>query len=170
MHGRHLAMDETATVQFAEDAENAAGAMDVFNMVLLGRRRHLAQAGHLARNTVDVRHAEIDAGFAGDGQQMQDRVGRAAHGDVERHGVLEGGEGGNVARTDAGVVLLVVPTAEIDDAPAGVQKQFLAAGVRGDQCAVARQREAERFGQAVHRVGSEHPRTRAAGRAGGALD
>ena len=42
--------------------------------------------------------------------------------------------------------------------------------VRREQGAVARQREPERLGQAVHRVRGEHPRARAAGRAGGALD
>ena len=36
------------------------------------------------------RHGEVDLGFLRDRQQVQDGVGRAAHGDVQRHGVLEG--------------------------------------------------------------------------------
>ena len=45
-----------------------------------------------------------------------------------------------------------------------------AGGVGGQRRAVAGQREAERLGQAVHRVGGEHARAGAAGRAGRLLD
>ena len=43
-----------------------------------------------ARQAVDVVHGEVDAALVGGGQDVQHGVGRAAHGDVERHGVLEG--------------------------------------------------------------------------------
>ena len=49
---------------------------------------------------------------------------------------------------------------------AGLDEQTLAVGVRGDHRAVAGQRQSQRLGQAVHRVGGEHARARAAGRAG----
>ena len=105
--------EEAGAVQFAEDGHDAAGAMHVFHVVLLRRRRHLGKAGHAARQAVDVVHGEIDAGLARGGEQVQHGVGRAAHGDVERHGVLEGVEGGDAsaagrgrrpARTSAGRV------------------------------------------------------------------
>ena len=108
--------------------------------------------------------------FVGGGQQMQHGVGRAAHRDVERHGVLERLEARDVARQHGLVVLLVVAPREIDDQVAGLDEQPLAVGMRRQHRAVARQRQAQRLGQAVHRVGREHARARAAGRAGRALD
>ena len=49
----------------------------------------LQRHGHAARQAVDIGHGEGDAAFLRRRQQMQHGVGRAAHGDVERHGVLE---------------------------------------------------------------------------------
>ena len=72
--------------------------------------------------------------------------------------------------SDARVVLLVVAAGEIDDEMPRLDEQALAVGVGRHHRAVAGQREAERLGQAVHRIGGEHARARAAGRAGGALD
>ena len=63
--------------------------------------RDLAQHGHAARQPVDVGHGEVDLGLVRGGQQMQHGVGRAAHGDVERHGVLERLEAGDRARQHA---------------------------------------------------------------------
>jgi hypothetical protein len=64
------------------------------------------------------------------GQQVQHGVGRAAHGDVERHGVFEGGLVAMLrgrtrrrpARSSAG---------EVDDQVAGFEEQALAVGVGG---------------------------------------
>ena len=53
-------------------------------------RRDLAQHRHAARQPVDVVHGEVDLALMRGGQDVQHGVGRAAHGDVERHGVLEG--------------------------------------------------------------------------------
>jgi hypothetical protein len=51
----------------------------------------LAQHRNLAGQPVDVVHGEIDLALVGDGEQVQHRVGRPAHGDIQRHGVLERG-------------------------------------------------------------------------------
>ena len=169
MHGRHVGVQQAATGQRAEDAEDAAGAVHVFHVVLLDVRRDLAQLRHLARQTVDVAQVEIDLGFLGGGQQVQDGVGRTAHGDVEGHGVFERLEVGDVARQHRLIVLAVVTLAQLDDGAAGLQEQLLAVGVGGQGRTVARQGQAQRFGQAVHRVGGEHAGARTAGRAGAAL-
>ena len=104
------------------------------------------------------------------GEQMQHGVGRAAHRNVERHGVLERLEIRDRARQHALVVLLVVAAGEIDDQMAGFDEQPLAVGVGRDDRAVAGQRKPQRLGQAVHRIGGEHARARAAGRTGRTLD
>ena len=130
----------------------------------------LAQHGYLAREAVDVVHREVHARLVGHGQQVQHGVGRAAHGDVERHGVLEGRLRGDRARQQRVVAFEVVAFGVADDERGGLFEQPAARDVRGDDRAVARQRESQRFGEAVHRVGGEHPRTRPAARAGAAFD
>jgi hypothetical protein len=98
-----LAVDQAGAVELAEDGHDAAGAVHVLHVVLRSPAPP-CQAGHAARDAVDVGHGEVDAGLLRRGQQVQHRVGRAAHGDVERHGVLEGLEAGDVARQHRGVV------------------------------------------------------------------
>src|SRR5690606_24696678 len=169
VHGRHVGVQQAAAGQFTEDGEDAAGAVHVFHVVLLDVRRHLAQLRYFARQPVDVAQVEGQLGLLGGGQQVQDGVGRAAHGDVQGHGVLEGLEAGDVARQDVLVAFVVVLPAQVDDQPAGAQEQLFAVAVGGQGRTVARQREAEGLGQAVHRVGGEHAGAAAAGRAGAAL-
>ena len=134
------------------------------------RRRHLAETGHPTGQAVDVGQGEVDAAFVRRGQQVQHGVGRAAHRDVEAHRVLEGGEARDAARQRGRIVLFVPAAGEIDDHAAGLAEQPLAIGMRRQDRSVAGQRQAERLGQAVHRVGGEHARAGTAGRAGGALD
>ncbi len=139
-------------------------------MVLVGHRRDLAQAGHLARDAVDVGHGEVHARFVRSCQQVQHGVGGAAHRDVERHGVFERGLVGDGARQDRVIVLLVVAARQVHDQAAGAQEQLLAVRVRGQHGAVTGQGQAQRLGQAVHRVGGKHARARTAGRTGRAFD
>ena len=133
-------------------------------------RRDLAQHRHAARQPVDIAHAEVHLGLLRSGQQVQDGVGGAAHRDVERHRVLERLERGDGAWQHAHILLLVIAAGEVDDEMAGLHEQPLAIGMGRQHRAVAGQRQAERLGQAVHRIGGEHARARAAGRAGRALD
>ena len=75
----------------------------------------LQSTGTLRRQRVDVVHGEVELGLVGGGEDVQHGVGRAAHGDVERHGVLERLLGGDRARQRRLVVLLVVALGEVDD-------------------------------------------------------
>ena len=84
------------------------------------------------------------------GEQVQHGVGRAAHGDVERHRVLESLEIGDGARQHGGVILLVPAPREIDDRVAGLDEQALAVRVGRQSGAIARQAKAQRLDQAVH--------------------
>src|SRR5690606_23579750 len=100
----HLEMQQVLAGQLAQNAHDAAGTVHVFDVVFVGGRSELRQAGHAARQPVDVGHGEVDFGFLRSGQQVQHRVGGAAHGDVERHGVFEGLEVGDAARQNRCVV------------------------------------------------------------------
>ena len=168
VNGLHIAVDEAGVVELAEDREDAAGAVHVLDVVRR-RRRDLADVGDAAREPIDVGHGELDPRLVGDGQDVQHRVGRAAHRDVERHGVLERLEGRDGAREHAGVAADVVLLGQLDDPLARRLEKLPAARVGGEQGAVPRQRQPERLVEAVHAVGGEHPGARSARRAGGAL-
>ena len=100
-----VAVEQAGAVEFAQDAEDAAGAMDVLDVDVGDRRRDLAHHRRPARQPVDVGHGEVDLPLVRGGEQMQHGIGRAAHGDVERHGVLERLKVRDVARQHALVVL-----------------------------------------------------------------
>ena len=119
MNGRAVAPDETAAIEFAEDAHDAAGTVDVLHVDVVLRRRDLGQARHVARQAVDVVHREVDPALIGRGEDVEHRVGRSAHRDVERHCVLERLLVGDRTRQHALVVLLVIALAQIDDQMAG---------------------------------------------------
>ncbi len=138
VHGRHVGVQQATTGQFAKDGEDAASAVHVFHVVFLNVRRHLAQLRYLARQAVDVAQVEVDFGFLGGSQQVQDGVGRTAHGDVQRHGVLERLEAGYVARQNRLVTFAVVALAQLDRQTAGAQEQLLTVAVGRQRRAVAR--------------------------------
>ena len=170
VHHPDVAIEQAGAVEFAQNAHHPAGAMHVLDMHVGHRRRDLAQARHAARQPVDVGHGEVDLALVRGGEQMQDGVGRTAHGDVERHRVLERLEGGDATRQRALVALLVPAPRKIDDEMAGLDEQAPPVGVGRHHRAIAGQREAQRLGEAVHRIGGEHAGARAAGRAGRTLE
>src|SRR5687768_5341996 len=86
VHAAHVAVQKAGLVELTQDGEDAAGAVHVFD-VIRAARGDLAQVRYLAAHSIHVGHREVDAGFFGDGQDVQHRVGRTAHGDVESHRV-----------------------------------------------------------------------------------
>ena len=72
-------------------------------------------------------------------QQMQHRISRTAHGDIQRHRVFEGFEAGNGTRQDALVPFLVIAAAQRDGEAARAQEQLLPIGMSGKLRPVARQ-------------------------------
>ena len=157
VHRRRVGVQLAGAVQLAQDAHDAAGAVHVFDVVFVGVGRDFAQLRHAAREAVNVGHGELDLGLLGNRQDVQDGIGGAAHRNVQRHSVLKRLKAYR-ARQHAGVVLLVVALAQIHRHPPSALEQLLAVSVRRHHGAVARQRQAQRFGQAVHRVGGEHTR------------
>ena len=168
--GWQVGVQQSRAVQLAEDCHDATGAMHVFHMNVGLGRRHLGKAGNAPRQAVDVIHGEIDFAFMGRSEDMQHCIGRAAHGDIERHGVLERTLAGDRPRQSRHIILLVIALWQRDDPATGLEEELLAIGMGRKRRSVAGQRQAEGFRQAVHRIGGEHARARAAGRTGGTLD
>ena len=127
--GVHVGVQFACFVQFFQDGENAAGAMHVFHIVVVVVWRGFADARYNAAQAVDVCHFEIDTGFVGNGQQVQNGIGRAAHGDVHGHGVFKRFFSGNAARQYGFVVLLVIAFGDFDNHAACFEEQFFAACV-----------------------------------------
>ena len=164
--GSDVGVQFVGAIQFAQDRGDTAGAGAVLDVVGVGGRSEFADARHRARQTVDVGHGEVHAGLLCRGQQVQHRVGRAAHRNVQRDRVFERLERGDAARQHGLVAFDVVGVGHGDDALGRALEQFPAQRVRRQNGPVAGQREADRLVQAVHAVGGEHARARAAGRAG----
>ena len=139
-------------------------------MVFLRARRHFTQLWDFAGQLVDITHGEVDFRFLCGRQQVQNGVGGAAHGDIQRHGILKRRLAGNVARQRRSIILLIVAFSQLNDAFTRVKEQRFTVGVSGQQRTVTRLRQAQRFGQAVHRVGGEHAGAGAAGWTGGTFN
>jgi hypothetical protein len=125
-------VEQPRPVQFPENRVDAARAVHVLDVVLRRVRRDLAQAGDAAGELVDLLEPEVDTRLVRGGQQVQDRVGRAAHGDIESHGIRERGAGGNRARQDGRIIAFVPSASHLDDAAGGGLEHFTAPGVGGD--------------------------------------
>ncbi len=87
----------------------------------------------MAAQAVYVGHAEIDARFVGHGQQVEHRVGRAAHGDVQGHGVEEGLACGDAQGQYAVVALVIVAFGIAHDEACGIFEEASAVGVGGQE-------------------------------------
>ena len=127
----------------------------VFHVVLLDVRRHLAQLRHL-RDRRSMSRRSTAPRPPGRRPQVQDGIGRAAHGDVQGHGVLEGLEVGDVARQHAVVAFAVIALAEFHgQRPARRNSCSRSAWVARVEPLPGSDRPSA-SGQAVHRVGGEH--------------
>ena len=74
-HVFHVAVQQTCSVQLAEDPQYATGTMNIFHMVFLRARRNLTQLRHFTGQLVDVAHGEVDFRFLRRRQQMQNGIG-----------------------------------------------------------------------------------------------
>ena len=155
-------VDQFRPGQLLEDGADAAGAVQILDVVRPGR----AEGAEMRRHPADlVEQLEVDgnAGLMGQGRQVEHRIGGAAQGHVHRQGVSEGLFGQNLVRGD----LLLQ---QLYDLHAGLFGQAQALGHDRRDGAVAGQAQADGFGQTVHGVGREHTGAGAAGGAGRVFD
>ena len=129
MNGRDPAVDQAGTIQFTKNTEDATRTMDIFHVILLGSRGDLTQVRNASTQPVDVSHAKLNASLMGCGQQVQDRVGRPPHGDIQGHGVLERQTTGDDTREYLIVIFLVPAPGQGDDQPSRFKEEFPAGGV-----------------------------------------
>ena len=159
MDGVNRVVEHPGPGQFAHDGHDPPGPVDILHVVAAGVGGHLAQARRHPGQGVNVVLIEVDVRLLSRGEQVQDRVGRAAHRDVDPHGVGQRLAGDDRARQDAGVFGAVggIPASgQLDDEATGRLEQALAGGGGGQRRAVAGEGQADDLKQTVHRVGGEH--------------
>ena len=136
VHGADVPGEPAGTAELTHQCGHAAGAVDVLDQVC-AVGRDLAQTRHAARHRIDVVETEVQTGFVGGGQQMQDGVRGAAHRDVDGHRVAERGAVGDTTR-QRGVIVVVVPSVrQLDHQCAGSLVETTARDMGRERGAVA---------------------------------
>ena len=170
VHALYGRIQQAGLGQLVQDTQYAARPVHILHVVLLRIGRNLAQAGNLTGEAVNVFHVKIGAGLGRNGQKVQHRVGGAAHGNVQRHGVEERRAGGDGAGEDALIAVLIIFICVTYNELGGLAEEFRAIGVGGHHRPVSGKRKADGFRKAVHGIGGEHAGTASAAGTGGCLN
>ena len=160
MHGRCRCVDKTGALKFTENCGHATRTVNVFDVVLLGRRCNLANVRKSTTKRIDIGHHKVNFAFVCSSEDVQNRIGAATHSDVECHGILKGSLISNCPRKNGFIVLLVVTLCEINDCSTCLKEQPLTVGMGCQHGAVTRKRKSECLSKAIHRISGEHARTR----------
>ena len=134
--------------QFVLHRRHATGAVERL-AEMPARRLHVDEQRHVVAVALPVADVEVDAYMAGDGVDVDRRVGRAAERGVDDNGVLEGPPGHDRRGTD-------VLVHQADGALAGVVGHRRAGAVGRGNGGAAGQRHAERLGERIHRRRRAH--------------
>ena len=161
-HREDIAVEQPGLEQVLHHDGDAADPVEVGH-VELAARLHVGDVGHAGGDAVEVVQIEGDPGLVGDGQQVEDGVGRAAEGVGDRDGVLERSLRHDLTGRDA-------QPEQPDDGLAGAHRVVVAAAVDRGGRRRAGQRHAERLTDRGHGVGREHATAGALARTGLALD
>ena len=146
--GQRLLMDELALHELVDDRRNAAGPVILLAEVFAGRL-HVHEQRHLVADRLPILDRQRHADVAGDGVDVDRRIGRTADGAVDDNAVLERLTGENVRRFE------VLPH-HFDDSLASPIGDLAAFAVGRRDRGAAGQAHAERFGERVHGRGGAH--------------
>ena len=160
--GHDVAVEETFIQEMLHHHGHAADAVNVGHVIAPTWFR-VGDVRHFRGDAIEIVERQRNAGFVGECEQVQDRIGAAAECVDDGDGVLERLLGHNVARHDA-------ESQQIDNGFAGATGVGIAAGVDGWRRGGARQAHADGLGDARHGVGSEHAAAGSFTWAGGAFN
>ena len=160
--GERVAVQQALVEHGLHDDRDAAVTVDVVHDVL-AERLHVGDVRRLVADAVEVVQRQVDLRLAGDRQQVQHDVRRAAERHREGDRVLERLLGQDVAGRDA-------QAQQVDDGLARAVGVVVAAAVGGGGGGGAREAQSERLGDRRHRVGGVHAAAGALAGGEGALD
>ena len=155
-------MHEARVEQRLHDDGDAADAVDVGHHEP-AEGLEVADVRDLAADAVEVVEGQVDLGLAGDGEQVEDGVGRSAQRHDDGDGVLEGRLGHDLAGGDA-------LAQHADDGLARAVREAVSTSVHGRGRGTSGQAHADRLGDTGHRVGGVHASARALARTDRTLD
>ena len=161
VHVRTSRVEQSGVQELAHDDGHAADLVEVGHDVL-ARGAEVGQVGGDAAEAVKVVDLQVDLGLVGDGEEVEDGVGGAAHGEDDHDGVLEGFLCHDVAGLDAALQHAV-------DGGGGLVGDALVLGVDGGHGGRAGDGHAHGLDGGGHGVGGEHAGAGALAGAGDAL-
>ena len=133
----------------AHQAGQSAGVEKILHQIFVAARPHIGDHRHLAAGLLEIVEPDVLPGAARLRDQMNDRVGRAAHRHRHRDRVLERLAGLDLLRRQ------IFPD-HLDDAAAAFRSHADVAGIGRRNRGRARQRHADRFGDRGHGRGGAH--------------
>ena len=152
--------DEPFLCQFMHNRADAAGFVQVRHMMGAAGAQE-SQVGGLLGNFIEQFQGQLDAGFMGNGGEVQRRVGAAADSHVYGNGIFERIHGYDISREHL----------FFDHADNGFTAFFGQTGavplISGGNRSVARHSQTQYFREAVHGVGCKQAGAAAAAGAGG---
>ena len=117
---------------------------------------NFAQHGDLPGKGINILHGEVHTSLSGYGKKMKYRIGRTAHGDIERHGIHECLFCSNGTRQNALVIIHIVCKCIFDYQFRTFEKEVAALLVSRKNSAVSGRSHTESLTETVHGVGCEH--------------
>ena len=103
-------------------------------------------------------------------QQMEYRIGRSPHRNIQCHGIQECLTGGNAPGKHTLITVPIIFIGIFHNQFRSIFEQLGTVGMSRHNRSVSRECQTNRFVEAVHRVGSKHPRTAPASGAGPVLN
>ena len=137
-YGQGVLMQQARLAQAFDDDGQAAGIKELFHQVFAGRHQ-VDDGRHVAAAAVPIFKGQVNADAAGDGQKVDNGIGRAADGGIGADGVFKRLFLQNVRRFQ--VVL-----DHLHDAPTGHLRHDAATGIHRRDGGIARQRHAQSLG------------------------
>ena len=147
--------------QLLHNGGHAAGLVQFLHEVF-ARRCQMAQVGSFLADLIELLQIDGQPRLVGDGRDMQGCVGGTAQRHIYGDGIMKRFCRYDVPGTD-------VFLHQLHDLHAGMLGELDTSRTGCGDAAVARQRHAQRFAQAVHGVGREHTGAGTAGRTRGLL-
>ncbi len=140
----HAGMQQPIESKLLHYRQDSSGTVYILDMVMR-IRGHLAEHRGDTRQAVDIVDSEVGSSLVGNGQQMEHSVGRAAHGDIERHGVEHRLACGDVAREYRVIAMAIVGFGILHNLTGSTPEELAAVGMCGENCAVAGKSKADGF-------------------------
>ena len=166
----HTAVHQSGLQQFVHDGHDAAGSVHILNMILVRIGGNMTDARNLAREHINIVHRKVRLSLLCHGKQMEHRIRRTSHRNIQRHRVQERLPSRDTARQHALIAIPIILICILHNLLRRIAEQLHTVGMRRHNRPIPRQSQSDSLVQTVHRVCRKHPRTTPAARTSMSLD